>query len=85
MSERNVLSVVNHPFIVKLNYAFQTKDKLFLILEFAPGGDLITMKHSEQGGYLSADIDLILNINHVYLRKYEGETELEQKSIANIW
>jgi serine/threonine protein kinase len=40
MSERNVLSVVNHPFIVKLNYAFQTKDKLFLILEFAPGGDL---------------------------------------------
>jgi hypothetical protein len=43
------------------------------------------MKHSEQGGYLSADIDLILNINHVYLRKYEGETELEQKSIANIW
>jgi len=40
MTERNVLSSINHPFIVKLNYAFQTKDKLFLILEFAPGGDL---------------------------------------------
>jgi hypothetical protein len=32
MSERNILSIVQHPFIVKLNYAFQTGDKLFLIL-----------------------------------------------------
>jgi len=35
-----VLSVTNHPFIVKLNYAFQTNDKLFLILDYCPGGDL---------------------------------------------
>jgi len=40
MTERNVLSITNHPFIIKLNFAFQTVDKLFLILEFAPGGDL---------------------------------------------
>lgn len=40
MTERNVLSVTNHPFIVKLNYAFQTYDKLFLILDYCPGGDL---------------------------------------------
>jgi hypothetical protein len=40
MTERNVLSVTNHPFIVKLNYAFQSYDKLFLILDFCPGGDL---------------------------------------------
>lgn len=40
MTERNVLSISNHPFIVKLDSAFQTSEKLFLILEYCPGGDL---------------------------------------------
>ena len=40
MAERNVLSLSNHPFIVKLNYAFQTSSKLFLILDYCSGGDL---------------------------------------------
>ena len=40
LAERNVLSLSNHPFIVKLIYAFQTLTKLFLILEYCPGGDL---------------------------------------------
>jgi serine/threonine protein kinase len=39
-TERNVLSFFNHPFIVQLHYSFQTPEKLFMILEFAPGGDL---------------------------------------------
>ncbi len=40
MTERNVMSLVDHPFIVKLRYAFQTSEKLFLILDYCPGGDL---------------------------------------------
>ncbi|CAK58167.1 unnamed protein product (macronuclear) [Paramecium tetraurelia] len=40
ITERNVLSVTSHPFIVKLRYAFQTGDKLFMILDYYPGGDL---------------------------------------------
>ncbi|CAD8095467.1 unnamed protein product [Paramecium sonneborni] len=39
-TERNVLSVTSHPFIVKLRYAFQTSDKLIMILDFCPGGDM---------------------------------------------
>ena len=39
-TERNVLSYPQHPFIVGLRYAFQTKEKLFLILDYCPGGDL---------------------------------------------
>jgi serine/threonine protein kinase len=31
---------MNHPFIVKLNYTFQNDSKLFLIMEYCPGGDL---------------------------------------------
>jgi serine/threonine protein kinase len=40
MTERNVLSAMNHPFIVKLNYAFQNDTKLFLVMDYCPGGDL---------------------------------------------
>lgn len=40
VTERNVLSYTKHPFIVGLNYAFQTHDKLVLILDYCPGGDL---------------------------------------------
>ena len=34
------MSYTKHPFIVGLNYAFQTNDKLILILDYCPGGDL---------------------------------------------
>jgi len=40
ISERNILSKVNHPFIMKLYFAFQTEDKLYLVLEFVNGGEL---------------------------------------------
>lgn len=40
MTERNVLSYIRHPFIVSLNAAFQTADRLFLILDYCPGGDM---------------------------------------------
>lgn len=40
MTERNVLKQVDHPFIVKLRYALQNADYLFLIMDFMPGGDL---------------------------------------------
>ena len=29
-----------HPFIVELRYAFQTKEHLFLVADYCPGGDL---------------------------------------------
>lgn len=35
-----MLSYTKHPFIVGLNYAFQTRERLFLILDYCPGGDL---------------------------------------------
>ena len=38
--EVTLISNMRHPFIVNLNYAFQTQTKLFLILDFCPGGDL---------------------------------------------
>ncbi|OJJ51474.1 hypothetical protein ASPZODRAFT_391598 [Penicilliopsis zonata CBS 506.65] len=40
-TERMILESVNrHPFVVKLFYAFQDHEKLYLILEYAQGGEL---------------------------------------------
>uniref|UniRef100_A0A0L8H6M9 Protein kinase domain-containing protein n=1 Tax=Octopus bimaculoides TaxID=37653 RepID=A0A0L8H6M9_OCTBM len=46
-AERNILEAVKHPFIVKLMYAFQTGGKLYLILEYLPGGELFTQLEKE--------------------------------------
>lgn len=39
-TERRVLEVASHPFVVKMHFAFQTPKKLYLVLEYCPGGDL---------------------------------------------
>lgn len=39
-AERDILTKVLHPFIVPLRYSFQTKSKLYLILDFINGGHL---------------------------------------------
>lgn len=39
-TERNILSTIQHPFIVKLNFAFQTPEKLALVMDYCAGGDL---------------------------------------------
>lgn len=42
-TERTILESVNrHPFVVKLFYAFQDHEMLYLILEYALGGELFT-------------------------------------------
>lgn len=40
LTERSVLGKMNHPFIVKLHYAFQNEKKLYFVLDFCPGGEL---------------------------------------------
>ena len=39
-AEKNILQKIQHPFIVQLHYAFQTEDKLYMILEYVYGGEL---------------------------------------------
>jgi serine/threonine kinase 32 len=40
LRERLVLQSLQHPYIVNLRYAFQDDDNLFMVLDFAEGGDL---------------------------------------------
>lgn len=39
-AEKSILQKIQHPFIVKLHFAFQTKDKLYMILDYVNGGEL---------------------------------------------
>ena len=39
-TERVLLEKLKHPFIVKLNYAFQDSKRLYFLTEFLPGGEL---------------------------------------------
>ena len=34
------MAMIDHPFVVRLNFAFQTTNELFLVLQYCPGGDL---------------------------------------------
>jgi serine/threonine protein kinase len=40
MAERQILELIESPFIVKLHYAFQSYCKLYLIVDFMIGGEL---------------------------------------------
>lgn len=39
-TERDVLALADHPFVVKMYFAFQNARNVFLLLEYCPGGDL---------------------------------------------
>ncbi|CAI9567114.1 unnamed protein product, partial [Staurois parvus] len=61
---------VNHPFIVKLHYAFQTEGKLYLILDFLRGGDVFT-RLSKEVMFTEEDVkfylaELALALDHLH-------------------
>lgn len=42
-AERNLLAEVNHQTVVKLYYSFQDDEFLYLVMEYLPGGDMMTL------------------------------------------
>ena len=74
-TERTILESVNrHPFVVKLFYAFQDQEKLYLILEYAQGGELfhhLAMEHmfsEEVAAFYMAEMVLALEHLHRNVR-----------------
>ncbi|KAG5569592.1 hypothetical protein H5410_059358 [Solanum commersonii] len=47
-AERNLLAEVASHFIVKLFYSFQDADYLYLVMEYLPGGDMMTLLMREE-------------------------------------
>ncbi|KAF4332421.1 kinase [Fusarium beomiforme] len=70
-TERQILESVNrHPFVVKLFYAFQDQEQLYLILEYGQGGELFTHLNTEK--MFSEDVaafymaEMLLAISHLH-------------------
>lgn len=74
-AERRILETINHPFIAKLHYAFQTQEKLFFVLDYAAGGELFfhlsRMKKFPEHvtRFYCAEITLALDALHQYVRR----------------
>jgi len=71
-TERRVLGTINHPFIVRLHYAFQTEEKLYFVLDYAAGGELFfhltRMKKFPEATtrFYCAEITLALDAIHAH-------------------
>lgn len=68
--ERNILVDVEHPFIVRLHYAFQTEGNLYLILDFLRGGDLFS-RLAKEVMFTEDDVkfylaELALALDHIH-------------------
>jgi p70 ribosomal S6 kinase len=70
IAEREILRKIRHPFLVSLHYAFQTEEKLYLVMDFANGGQLF--EHLKKEAVFLEDhariymAELVLAIEHLH-------------------
>ena len=71
-TEKAILTNLNHPFIMKLNYAFQTQKSLYLITPFMHGGELNYHIYKEKNNYFTEEktkfyaAQIIIALNHLH-------------------
>lgn len=73
-AEKTILQHVNHPFLVGLEYAFQTNQKLYFVMQFMQGGELFQHLRSfrrfsePQAKFYAACI--VLGLGHMHNKNY---------------
>lgn len=69
-TEREILELIDNPFIVKLRFAFQTREKLYLVTDFMQGGELFFHLHPEKNFSESKAkfyiCEIILGLEHLH-------------------
>jgi serine/threonine protein kinase len=69
-TEREILEKITHPFVVKLHYAFQSSDKLYLVCDYMPGGEIFY--HLRKEGCFSEErtrfyvCEMVLALEHLH-------------------
>eukprot|EP01124_Arcella_intermedia_P020205 TRINITY_DN27703_c0_g1_i1.p1 TRINITY_DN27703_c0_g1~~TRINITY_DN27703_c0_g1_i1.p1 ORF type:complete len:436 (-),score=138.44 TRINITY_DN27703_c0_g1_i1:181-1488(-) len=69
-TEKSILMKVDHPFLLRLHFSFQTADKLYLVMDFINGGELfyhIQNDHrfsNERACFYTAEICLAMSYLH---------------------
>lgn len=82
MAERQILTEVDHPFVVKLHYAFQSDTKLYLVMDYLSGGSLsIHLRRrrkfpEEWGRFYAAEVAAaIAHLHHVNIIYRDAKLE----------
>ena len=75
-SERNILALAENPWVVELTFTFQDEKHLYFVMEYLPGGDLMTilikrdiLPESEARFYLAECIlavESVHNLNYIH-------------------
>eukprot|EP00761_Pharyngomonas_kirbyi_P003172 gb/GECH01003176.1/.p1 GENE.gb/GECH01003176.1/~~gb/GECH01003176.1/.p1 ORF type:complete len:419 (+),score=87.57 gb/GECH01003176.1/:1-1257(+) len=55
LTEREILATTDHPFIVSLYHSFQSKDRLYLVMEYCAGGEFFRMLQRQPNKSLTED------------------------------
>jgi len=69
--EKRVMSKIQHPFIVTMHCSFQTKTKLFLVMDYLAGGELF-LRLGREGLFLEREAafylsEIILALEHLHM------------------
>lgn len=83
-AERNVLAEVRNPYVVKLYYSFQDEEHLYLLMEYLPGGDVMTLlmrkdilSEEETRFYMAESVLAIESIHmHNYIHRWAAGCSL---------
>ncbi|OQR86801.1 protein kinase [Achlya hypogyna] len=69
-TERKVLQDIDHPFVVRLRYAFQNAGKLYLVMDYYSGGTLFqllrTQRHFKEHQARLYGAQLVLALTHLH-------------------
>eukprot|EP01124_Arcella_intermedia_P021304 TRINITY_DN2952_c0_g1_i1.p1 TRINITY_DN2952_c0_g1~~TRINITY_DN2952_c0_g1_i1.p1 ORF type:complete len:502 (-),score=105.55 TRINITY_DN2952_c0_g1_i1:68-1573(-) len=72
IAERNILMKIKHPFLMRLHCAFQTAEKLALVMDFVNGGELFYHLQNQPGRRFSNErakfyaAEICLGIEHLH-------------------
>ncbi|UIZ24937.1 hypothetical protein KXD40_006778 [Peronospora effusa] len=79
-AERDIMIKINHPFLISLRYAFQTKSNVYLVMPFVAGGELFHHLH-KQGLLLESSAklyaaEMVLALEHLHSKDLKPENVL---------
>jgi ribosomal protein S6 kinase beta len=69
-AESEIMTKVNHPFIVTMHCSFQTREKLFIVMDFLAGGELF-LRLGREGIFLESTAkfyiaEIVLALEHLH-------------------
>jgi len=76
LTEREILSIADHPFIVTLHWCFQSSDNLFFVMEYCAGGEFFRMLMKQPGHCLPEDsvrfysAEVLLALEYLHMKGF---------------